>query len=219
MTEEFAPYSYLEDGKVIGYSTDIVRALLSRAGLDYELGVYPWARAFQIAKSKPNVLIYSIVRTPEREHEFQWIAQIAPRSVYVYKLASRQDIHVKSVADLRPYRIGANRGDIVEDQLHQLGLQADLAAQDESSLRKLLVGRVDVMVASEPLIKSLCASMGVPLSSLERTIAMPGVTGYYVAASVGTPAATVHRLQVEFDKLRNTDFLQRTAAKYKLNLR
>ena len=219
VTEDFAPYSYQQDGKISGYATDVVRELLARARLDYDLGMYPWARAYLIAKSRPNVLIYSIVRTPEREAQFQWIAQLAPRSVYVYKLAARSDIQLKSVADLRAYRIGANRGDIVEEQLRLLGLQADLAAQDEFSLRKLLAGRVDVMVASEPMIKPLCASLGVPLSTLERTMVIPGVSSYYLAASKGTPAATVRLLRAEFDKLKNTDFLQRTAANYALTLR
>lgn len=219
VTEEFAPYSYADHGKVSGYTTELLEAALAHAKIDYSVHIYPWARAFQMARTQPNVLIYSIVRTPQRETQFQWIAPIAPRSVYLYKLKSRHDIRVRSVEDLRHYRIGANRGDVVEEQLHALGLNADLAALDEFNLRKLIVGRLDLMVASELTLKDLCARIQVRCDKLERTMPMPGMGDYYVAASLGTPAATVQALRAELDKLKNLGQMQRLADKYGLTLR
>jgi polar amino acid transport system substrate-binding protein len=219
VTEEFAPYSYADHGKVSGYASELLEAALGHAKIDYSVQIYPWARAFQMARTQPNVLIYSIVRTPPRETQFQWIGPIAPRSVYLYKLKSRHDIKVRSVADLRRYRIGANRGDVVEEQLHALGLNADLAAQDEVSLRKLLVGRLDLVVASELLLKDLCERIQVRCDKLERTMPMPGMGDYYVAASLGTPAATVQALRTELDKLKSAGQMQRLAEKYHLTLR
>ncbi|MYM23943.1 transporter substrate-binding domain-containing protein [Duganella sp. FT135W] len=219
VTEEFAPYSYREHGKVTGYATDVLEAALAHAGIDHSVQIYPWARAFQMARSQPNVLIYSIVRTPEREELFQWVTPLAPRSVYLYKLASRRDIKVRTVEDLRRYRIAANRGDVVEEQLHQLGLNADLGALDETNLRKVVVGRVDLMVASERTLKDLCQRIQVRCSQLERAMPMPGMGDYYVAASLGTPPATVQAVRTELEKLKSSGFMQRTADKYGLTLR
>jgi polar amino acid transport system substrate-binding protein len=214
VTEEFAPYSYVESGEVSGYSTEVVRAALARAGIDYSIQIYPWARALQMATARPNVLIYSIVRTPQRENQFQWIAAIAPRNVYLYKLAARQDIQVHALADLKPYRIAANRGDVVEEQLHQLGLTADLSAKDVFSLQKLIAGRVDLMVATELSIEGVCQRANVSCALLERGMQMPEISGYYVAASLGTPAATVQRLRQAFVQLRNSDAIRQSADKY-----
>lgn len=219
VTEDFAPYSYSENGKIVGYSTELVGVALQRAKIDYSLTIYPWARAFQMARSKPNVLIYSVVRTREREHQLQWIAAIAPRSVYVYKLAARHDIQVRTLSDLGRYRVAATRGDVVEEQLLALGLTGDLAALDESSLRKMVAGRVDLMVASELSIQAVCSNAHVACALLERTIAMPGVGEYYVAASLDTPAATVQALRAEFARLKASDFMQQTADKYGLSLK
>jgi polar amino acid transport system substrate-binding protein len=219
VTETFMPYSYVERGQVTGYATELLAAALAHARIDYSVQIYPWARAFQMARTQPNVLIYSIVRTPEREDQFQWIAQIAPRSVYLFKLRSRHDIKAHTVDDLRRYRIAANRGDVVEEQLHQLGLNADLAALDEASLRKLVAGRVDLMVASERMLKDLCLRIAVRCEQLERVMLMPGLGDYYVAASLETPAATVHALRAELDKLKSSGFMQRTADKYGLTLK
>lgn len=219
VTEEFAPYSYLEHGKVAGYATEVLEAALAQAGIDYSVQIYPWARAFQMARTQPNVLIYSIVRTPEREQQFQWIAQLAPRSVYLYKLKARHDVTARTVDELRRYRIGANRGDVVEEQLHKLGLNADLAAQDETSLRKLVVGRLDLMVASERMLTDLCRRIQVRCAQLERVMPMPGLGDYYVAASLDTPAATVQAVRGGLEKLRSAGVMQRTADKYGLALK
>ncbi|MYM68050.1 transporter substrate-binding domain-containing protein [Pseudoduganella sp. FT55W] len=219
VTEEFAPYSYADHGKVRGYSTELVEAALEQAGIDYGVRIYPWARAFLMARTQPNVLIYSIVRTPTREAQFQWIAPIAPRSVYFYKRKSRQDILLRSVEDLRRYRVGANRGDVVEEQLRQLGLVAELSAQNEFNLRKLVVGRLDLMVATDLSLRDLCARTQIRCDELERTMPLPGMGDYYVAASLRTPAATVEALRTELDKLKSSGEAQRLADKYGLTLK
>jgi polar amino acid transport system substrate-binding protein len=43
---------------------------------------------------------------------------------------------------------------------------------------------------------------------------MPEISGYYVAASLGTPAATVQRLRQAFVQLRNSDAMRQSADKY-----
>jgi len=219
VTEEFPPYSYAAGGKLAGYSVEVVQRALDGAGIDHSMTLYPWARAYHMGLSKPNVLIFSIVRTPEREQQFQWIAQIAKRSVYLYKLARRRDIRVATVADMRRYRIAANRGDIVEETLHQLGMESDLSDQDQTSLRKLMAGRVDLMVASEASIKGVCAGAGISCTLLERTMPMPGLTDYYVAASLGTPAETVRLLRAAFAKIKDTPLIDRLAEKYGVEVR
>lgn len=219
VTEEFPPYSYAAGGKLAGYSVEVVQRALAGAGIDHSMTLYPWARAYHMGLSKPNVLIFSIVRTPEREQQFQWIAQIAKRSVYLYKLARRRDIRVATVADMRRYRIAANRGDIVEETLHQLGMESDLSDQDQTSLRKLVAGRVDLMVASEASIKGVCAGAGISCTLLERTMPMPGLTDYYVAASLGTPAETVRLLRAAFAKIKDTPLIDRLAEKYGVEVR
>jgi polar amino acid transport system substrate-binding protein len=219
VTEELAPYSYVAHGRMTGYSTEVVRAALERTKLAYSLQIYPWARAFQMARTQPNVLIYSIVRTPEREGKFEWIAQIAPRAVYLYKLAARHDIKVRSLDDLRPYRIAATRNDVVDEQLQQLKLTADLAANDESNLRKLEVGRVDLMVASALSMPGICERAGVSCALLERIMIMPGLGDYYVAASLGTPRATLQALRAGFAQVRNSGQMQRLAEQFDVPLR
>jgi len=220
VTEEFRPMNYTENGVVRGYTADIARELLARANIDYSLASYPWARAYQMAQHQPDVLIFSIVRTPEREKLFQWVAPVAKRRVYIFKLAKRSDIQLHSPADLFKYMIASDRDDVSSAQLEGLGLKTgkniELSNQDFTSLQKLLIGRVDLMVGTESFMRELCANHGIAYSVLTRTILVPGGTDYYIAASLNTAPQTIDRLREEFRKLRKTDFLKKLAEKYNL---
>jgi len=220
VTEEFRPMNYTENGVVRGYTTDIARELLERAHIGYSLASYPWARAYQMAQRQPDVLIFSIVRTPEREKLFQWIAPVAKRRAYIYKLATRGDIELRSPDDLFKYVTASDRDDASSSQLEALGLKTgkniELSNQDFTSLQKLLVGRVDLMVGTESFMRELCANHGIAYSRLTRTIMVPGGADYYIAASLDTAPQTVDLLREEFTKLRKTDFLKKLAEKYKV---
>jgi len=90
VTEDYPPYSYLEAGRVTGYSTAVVRAVLAEAGLEAEIQLIPWARAYDLALHDEQVLIYSIARTPAREHKFRWIGQVAPSEWFLYSLRGHE---------------------------------------------------------------------------------------------------------------------------------
>jgi len=220
VTEEFRPMNYTENGELRGYTVDIVRELLARANIGYSLASYPWARAYQMAQRQPDVLIFSIVRTPEREKQFRWIAPVAKRRVYIYKLANRRDIQLRSPSDLFKYMIASDRDDASSAQLEALGLKTganiELSNQDFTSLQKLLIGRVDLMVGTELFMQELCADHGIAYSKLTRTILLPGGSDYYIAASLNTAPQTVDLLRAQFSAMRKSDFLKKVAEKYNI---
>jgi len=96
VTEEFPPYNFTtQDGQRTGACTEIIRLTLAEAGLDPEVQVLPWARAYDTAMNNPGVLIYTILRTKKREDSFYWIGPLVPAlAIHFYRLASRSDIQV-----------------------------------------------------------------------------------------------------------------------------
>ena len=61
VTELLEPYQIKKpDGSLGGFSTDVVDALFEITKDLAEIKIMPWARAYEIALSKPNILIYSI---------------------------------------------------------------------------------------------------------------------------------------------------------------
>jgi polar amino acid transport system substrate-binding protein len=110
VTEQWPPYNYAENGEIRGVMTEIVRATLETAGIPHEIRVYPWARAYKVAKNRKNVLIYSIFKLPNRERHFQWIPISGlSTKMYLFRPRFRDNIRVDSLEDARRYRIGVTR--------------------------------------------------------------------------------------------------------------
>jgi polar amino acid transport system substrate-binding protein len=54
----------------------------------------------KLALNHANVLIYSIIRTPEREKLFHWVCSLNTVEYFVFQIATKKDIVVNSLEDL-----------------------------------------------------------------------------------------------------------------------
>jgi len=184
VTEEFAPFNYTENGKVTGYSTRVVEEMFRRAGLAYELNSYPWSRTYKLAQTLPNVVIFTMARTPEREKEFQWIGALAKRKLYLYKLASRKDIQVEGIADAKKYWTSANRDD------------------------------ADFITGSDYTVGYLLQKEGIDASRLQRSIALVDQGEYFVAASKNTSPEIVRRLRAAYEQMEKEGVIRSMQPKF-----
>ncbi len=110
VTEEWPPYTYSENGRVVGVVSEIVRATLDRAGLDYNIETYPWARSYDEAMNNKNVLIYSIFRLPNRDNLFKWIKiEGLTVNMHLFRPKHRPEVKAPTLAAARKYKIGVTR--------------------------------------------------------------------------------------------------------------
>ncbi|GGJ98403.1 substrate-binding periplasmic protein [Pseudomonas matsuisoli] len=202
---ESSSYTYLENGKVSGPATRVVEATLQKAGLtDYEVTLYPWARAYDMALREPNVLIYVIARTPEREHLFKWVGKMDDTRPQFYKLADREDIHVGALEEASHYRVGVIRDDMRHQYLEQQGFERlVLSAQNSDSFRKLVNGQVDLLPLPEREARRLAVEANVDFSILQPVFSLDALsTQLYLAYSVSTSDAIVERTRQAFEQVR-----------------
>lgn len=176
VTEEWLPYNYTdEQGNIIGRATNKVKYLLDDAGLDYEISVYPWLRAMKLATEQPNTLIYSIFRTPEREDLFHWVCPLLePVREYLFKLKRRDDIAIESLDDAKQYITAIVRGSVGYNFLLERGFKAgenlDVSADSLSIPKKLIAGRVDLVMTTEFTISESLKSVGYTYDEVTRLI-------------------------------------------------
>ena len=92
VTEHWPPYHYLnENGEIRGAAHDVVKQVITQSKLEANIDVLSWSKAYDIALHRPNTLIFSIVKTPERENLFDWYCPIAePLEISMFKL--RKDV-------------------------------------------------------------------------------------------------------------------------------
>lgn len=213
VTEDTA-YTYLHEGKIGGPATEVVEATLQRAGLDdYQIGLYPWARAYDMALREPGVLVYLIARTSEREALFRWVGEIMRIDYHFYKLRERADIQVPDLEAAKAYRIGVLREDVRQQYLQSNGFtKIVVAAHNNDNFRRLLNGQVDMVPMPERDILALCREAGVDPDTVEKVFTTNATTRLYMAYSRLTDDDTVLRTQAAFEQLQAEGAVERIMA-------
>ena len=200
LTEEFPPYNYTENGKITGFATAVVRAVLQEANIEGEFQSLPWARAYETASTSESVLIYSIGRSPQREKLFKWVGVIAPTQYYLFSLAPRK-LRLERLEQAKTFQIATVNEDVGEQFLLSKGFvkgqNLQSSAKYELNYEKLKRGRVDLWIMSELTAVYFARQAGdEPTQTLERSYAITELSsdGYYMAFGVQTPDALVERL-------------------------
>ncbi len=210
---ETTPFVFMQDGKIAGPATEILEKTLQLASIkDYRLNMYPWARAYDMALTEPNVLIYLVARTPEREAKFQWVGEFMQIRYHLYKLRERTDIHASNLEMARSHTIGVMRDDLRHQYLLQEGFtRLVMSAQTSENFAQLLKRKVDMVPLSEAGAEAQCRNTAFDCAGLERVLTLDALTtGLYMAYSLGTPPAVVQRTQAAFKQLKANGTVQRT---------
>ena len=202
VTEENRPVNFLENGKVTGFSTEVIEAVLREIHLQCEFQLMPWARAYTTALHGENVLIFSILRTPEREKLFKWVGVVSPPdSSYLFALRSRK-LKLDSLNDALHYKIGTINGDAREQYLEAKGFVKGIHlhgnALPKTTYEKLKLGRVDLWAMSEIVALDLVRRDGSdPEQMLVRALPLSelGSGGSYVAFGAKTDDQLVERFR------------------------
>ncbi len=202
---ETTAYSYMKEGKVAGSATEVIELSLKKAGItDYSINIYPWARAYDLALQKANVLIYLIARTPNREADFKWVGELSRPQCFLVKLKERTDIKVNKLADTKRYSIGVVRDDVRQQYLQQQKLtNLSISSQQSDSFRQLVNHQLDLIVLFDADMPRLCQQQSFDCNKLEKLFLLNELSnGIYMAFSKKTPDKLVKQTQDAFEKLK-----------------
>jgi len=203
VTENWYPYNYLDDNhKVVGQSTERVLQVLNTAKVDFTLALYPWTRALNLATTQPNVLLYTVLRTPDREDLFHWVCPVAKKRVHqLYRLTERTDIKIKSEQDVKNYSVVVTRDTFLHQYMQDLGLSdghnLHLTADDDVNATLFLAGRVDVLPAFDSAISRILAAKGLDSSYISPLMTIPAkhYPDYCMALSLSTPLELIEKIR------------------------
>jgi polar amino acid transport system substrate-binding protein len=207
-TENLAPLNYQDEGTGLpqGFSVELLRLLADEARLPCDIEVMPWQRAVQTAAQTPLSLLFSLTRTPERETQYQWLGPISPRRILVYRLGSRADVRPASLQQLKGLKLGVVRDSATATQLLAEGLRADAeiewARDDASNIRKLLAGRMELLVMLDWAAAWHLRQLKLPYATLSPVMAHDVSKTYWYGLPPDTDPALLKRLQGALDKLK-----------------
>jgi polar amino acid transport system substrate-binding protein len=190
-TEVSAPFVTLEEGRLAGITTDKIRAVMERVGIDYTIEVLPFKRAYLLAQTRADVCIYSLTRIPERDALFKWVGPTQKSDWTLFGRAGR-DYGISSLEDARKYRIGAYFGDVRGETLAAQGFTVSTVRERIANPRKLLVDRIDLWASSLQMGGSIVSENGwsekiVPVLTFRRT-------ELYLGCNLGVPDELVRKM-------------------------
>ncbi len=206
-TEDFPPYNYLENDELKGIGPKIIKEMAQEVGEEPKITVLPWARAYKYAQEKPDVAIFSIVRTPKREDVFQWVGPIYTVRIGLYTVKKNKHLYqgtneenldkARNVGDIAVQLGGAG-----EELLTTLKFQnLNKIVNINKALFLLLKGRYDLLETSDTYMAYMAKEEGVSVEAVSEA-AFIGQYDMYLAFSKSTPTATVQKWQNALDRIR-----------------
>lgn len=91
----FAPFEYIEDGDIVGYSADIMEHIMPELGEDVELirMDLPWQGILPgLERERFDYVVTSVTATPERMERYHLSAPIADATMAILKRTGEDDI-------------------------------------------------------------------------------------------------------------------------------
>ena len=189
VTQSFAPLQWDNDGKPDGYVAQFIATVFERVKDKVPVEAapvefMPWKRAMLTARSVPNVLLFSLSRTQEREDQFLWLGEVSPYGQFFYQLKSNPEIAVDTVDELKGtgLRIGVQDGGNLHAYLRKTGLDASGQLMPITDYRQgiemLYLGRIDLLPLTGFLAKASACRQGYDgaLSAACRLHRKPGET-------------------------------------------
>ncbi|MGN6829173.1 substrate-binding periplasmic protein [Paucibacter sp. M5-1] len=205
-TENLPPLNHEIEGRAGGFSVELLRLIATEVELPINIEVMPWPRAQQGAAQTRASLLFSLTRTPEREAQFQWVGPIGPRRIMIYRLDSRADIRPSSLQQLQGQRIGVVRDSAAARQLLADGLRPEehleWALDDESNLRKLLAGRMSLLLMLDWAAAWHLRRLQLPLDTLSAVLPYDTDKSYWYGLPPDADPALVKRLQTALDRIK-----------------
>ncbi|NQZ88183.1 MAG: transporter substrate-binding domain-containing protein [Saccharospirillaceae bacterium] len=215
VTENVPPLQIYKDGKLNGgLAVELVQAIFKEANLTPEFQVYPWPRAYHLALTQKNTLIFSITKSPARNSEFIWIGKLYSLQPNITKLKSAIDVNISSPKDINSYKIGVSRGDYGESYLKSIGLrQGDnlyLTVKHENLWKLLYSNRVDAVFTNLVTAKSEIQQAGLDFNKTIIEYKIEGLASdIYLAANRKTDKKIIKQLQRAFQKIKSNGVYQK----------
>lgn len=202
LTEEWAPMSFQEQGIAKGYGVELVELLAQRLNVDANIEVLPWARAYAIAATQPDVMLFATSLNDERRKRFDFIGPIATSRIYIYARAN-DDVQLDNILQMdRLGSVGVYRDSIGESILMQAGVKHfTVASFPQQSAKQLMHGRVRFWCQADLSVSRLLNEVSMTENMVKPVFELSKID-LYLSFSKGTSPQVVNQWYEALKKLQ-----------------
>jgi len=216
--DDWRPYSYVVEGKPVGFAVDLARAAWAAAGVELELVPLPYARCMKEVDNGTLAGCFNTLRDARNEAKYRWHTKpLFKARIAIYGRSKPEGAGKVDLPALLGFRIGVTNGyDYGEAFDNDTRMVRDVAPSDLTSLRKLVAGRVDYALVFDRVAQQIASvhpelakgftQRGVlvePLLYISFTTRLPGLE------------ALIARFDAGLDKVRKSGEYARIEARWK----
>ncbi|MGB2742650.1 MAG: hypothetical protein WBC60_19070 [Cognaticolwellia sp.] len=203
VTEDTFPLQYLDHGEILGPATALVEEVLIAAGVTYNIEILPWSRAYHVALTEPNVLIYSLAKTADRANQFKWVGRIMALDYYLYGAAGGQINSQTSLEELKKYQIGTVRDSAVFQYLQRNGFKKlTTVVQGKQNFLLFEQKRVDLFPANKSSFQAVCMQEAFHCDGLKPIYKLDiSAIELYMAFSLLTENTVVEKIRAAYKQV------------------
>jgi polar amino acid transport system substrate-binding protein len=186
MTEEYPPVTFMKEGNMTGFVTDMVREIASRQNIPDNIRLTSWKNAYNMALLYPNVILFSTERTPEREKLFRWVGPVGKNNVIFYAKKG-SGIVINSLGDAKQMEAIATTTDWFTEQYLQKQGFTNLVSSGspEENVRQLMKGEAKLSIFTDLTVSEIVQNSGYSMEDLEPVFTVTQ-TYFYIAISKDT---------------------------------
>jgi polar amino acid transport system substrate-binding protein len=204
LTEENPPLNYTEGKKLTGMATEVLQEAGKRAKVKLEFEVMAWSKAYEKAQADKETCLYSTARLPNRENAFKWVGPIAVNKWGLFALGGFKT-EIKSLTDVRPFRVGGVERDAKTEYLKQNGVTNVVEVKDDKlnpaklTLNRKEAQKIDLWITSVANAKQVAAQSKVTDIKL---VFVGREVESFLACSPRTAPATLKALADALDTMK-----------------
>jgi polar amino acid transport system substrate-binding protein len=174
VAENLPPYHYKDqNGQIAGALVDVVNAVAKQANVEYDIELYPFARAFSMLQNKSNVLMFSLLNSPSRQKQFIWLGNTFHNAAFLVSVKNSK-IPLTELKQAQKYSVGTIRGYYSETYLRNAGFEENknlaLSVNYQNLWHMLFKGRIDFVLTNTVSLNSELNQLGHDVRDIERTL-------------------------------------------------
>jgi glutamine transport system substrate-binding protein len=151
----YAPFEYLEKGKVVGFDVDFLAAVMKEAGLKYELKNTGWEPLFASLKTgEVDMGISAITINDDRKKTYDFTS---PYFESTQMIMVKEGSPVKKADDLKGLEVGVQTGTTGQAAAEQvLGKNSEQISKYENNVLAIMAlknGEVEAVVADNTVVE------------------------------------------------------------------
>ncbi len=150
-TGEYPPFTTeaLEDK---GFFSAIVKAAFNEVGEEVEFSFLPWKRCEHLVKKGDYFAAIPYAKSEKREKEFDFSDEAYMSIELIYYYEPKNDLssfNYSEYSDLKSFNIAGIHGYYYVDPMKKLGLKMDSTPNELMAFKKLIAGRVDIILMDQ----------------------------------------------------------------------